>query len=249
MTVPRIHHTPPEAFGSRVRDQVQINDRTFFFDRPAGLDHLFDHPAVRSAYAADEYIPYWADLWPAAVMLAEVVLAEQWSVSTTPGDRLEALEIGCGVGVSGIAALSRGLYVTFSDVDEAAVQLAAANARLNGFTEFETRAIDLRAAPDRRYPVLLAADVCYEVRLTEAVAKFVRAALAPGGVALLTDTDRYSARSLRWRLEEEGLKVTVTPTRAGQPDNVAKGYLYRITHLQETPELSSVAQILQPPTV
>lgn len=224
MSSPRIHHTPPEAFGRSVRDEVTVSGRTFVFDRPAGLDHLFDHPAVRSAYAADEYIPYWADLWPAAIMLAEVVLAEPF------GEGLEALEFGCGLGVSGMAALSRGLHVTFSDVDEAAVQLAAANARLNGFTHFETAAIDLRAAPTRQFPVLLAADVCYELRLTEAVAKFVKAALAPGGLALLTDTDRYSARPLRWLLDQEGMDVVTTPMKAGPPGNVQKGFLYRITH-------------------
>lgn len=226
MSAPRIHSTPPEAFGRSVRDQVTIAGRTFLFDRPAGLDHLFDHPAVRSAYAADEYIPYWADLWPAAVMLAETVLAEHWETG------LEALEFGCGLGVSGIAALSRGLHVTFSDVDEAAVQLAAANARLNGFTHFETAAVDIRATPDRQFPVLLAADVCYEIRLTEAVARFVKAALAPGGLALLTDTDRYSARPLRHLLHEQELDVTVTPMKAGPVGNVQKGFLYRITHRQ-----------------
>ena len=227
MTTPRTHHTPPEAFGRSVRDRVTVGGRTFVFDRPAGLDHLFDHPAVRSAYSEDEYIPYWADLWPAAVMLAETVLAEPWEER---GANLEALEIGCGLGVSGMAALARGLHVTFSDVDAAAVQLAAANARLNGFTHFETAAVDIRAVPERQFPVLLAADVCYELRLTDAVAKFVKAALAPGGVALLTDTDRYSARPLRHLLHEQALDVTVTPMKAGEPGNVSKGFLYRITH-------------------
>jgi predicted nicotinamide N-methyase len=227
MSSPRIHSTPPEAFGHRVRDRVTVAGRTYQFDRPAGLDHLFDHPAVRSAYAADEYIPYWADLWPAAVMLAEVVTAEPWQNFPLP---LEALEFGCGLGISGMAALARGLHVTFSDVDEAAVQLAASNARLNGFHHFETAAIDLRADPPRQFPVLLAADVCYEVRLTEAVAKFVKAALAPGGLALLTDTDRYSARPLRHLLHENELDVTVTPAKAGEPGSVQKGFLYRITH-------------------
>ncbi len=248
MSSPRIHHTPPEAFGRRVRDEVTIAGRAFHFDRPAGLDHLFDHPAVRSAYASDEYIPYWADLWPAAIMLGEVVAAEPWDVWSTRSASgndtathgvsgalpLEAQEFGCGLGISGMVALSRGLHVTFSDVDEAAVQLAAANARLNGFRHFETAAIDLRATPARQFPVLLAADVCYELRLTEAVVQFVTASLAPGGLALLTDTDRYSARPLRWRLEQEGFDVAVTPMKAAAPHGtMQKGFLYRITHKAE----------------
>ena len=55
-------------------------------------------------------------------------------------------------------------------------------------------------------------------------------ALAPGGLALLTDTDRYSARPLRWLLDQEELAVAVTPMKAGPPGNVQKGFLYRITH-------------------
>jgi predicted nicotinamide N-methyase len=230
MMMPRLHSTPPDAFRERVRESISICGRTYQFDRPLGLDKLFDHPAVRSAYDADEYIPYWADLWPAARMLAETIVQEPWSERSATGDKLEALEIGCGLGLSGIVALACGLRVTFSDVDEAAVQLAASNARLNGFHDFETAAIDLRATPDRRFPVLLAADICYEIRLTEAAAKFIAAALAPGGLALVTDTDRYSARSFRWQLEQAGMKVTVTPKKTGEPGNQSKGYLYRITH-------------------
>jgi ETFB lysine methyltransferase len=230
---PRIHHTPADAFAERVRETVTIAGRTFTFDRPRGLDALFDHPAVRSAYAADEYIPYWADLWPAASMLANVIFREPWADRTPPGEQLEALEIGCGLGVSGMAALACGLAVTFSDVDEAAVQLAAHNARLNGFRDFETAAVDLRATPERRFPVLLAADICYEVRLTEAAATFIKAALAPGGLALVTDTDRYSARSFRWLCEQAGLSVAVWPVKVGEPGNQHKGFLYRITHAEE----------------
>src|SRR5262245_64180779 len=119
---PRLHSTPPEAVKETVREMVRIDGRTFKIDRPGGSDLLFDHPAVRAAYAADEYIPYWADLWASARMLAKVILREPWSnYSARFGSPLEALEIGCGLGLGGIAALARGLRVTFSDCEEAAV--------------------------------------------------------------------------------------------------------------------------------
>jgi predicted nicotinamide N-methyase len=227
---PRIHNTPRDAFREITRETITVGNRVFYFDRPLGLEKLFEHPAVRDAYTDDEYIPYWADLWPAARMLAEVVIREPWETRMPAHGKLEALELGCGLGVSGLVALARGLVVTFSDVDEAAVQLAAQNARLNGFQDFETAAIDLRVAPDRVFPVLLAADVCYEVRLTESVAEFVGKALAPDGIALITDTDRYSARSLRNLLERAGMNVEVTSMKAGESGQQAKGYLYRVTH-------------------
>ena len=63
---PRFHATPPEAVREIVREAVFIDDFTFHIERPADADALFDHPWVRSAYAADQYTPYWATLWPSA---------------------------------------------------------------------------------------------------------------------------------------------------------------------------------------
>ena len=68
--------TPPEAIVEVVRERVILGDYTFLIDKPGGSDDLLKHPAVVAAFAADEYLPYWADLWPAARMLAKAVLAD-----------------------------------------------------------------------------------------------------------------------------------------------------------------------------
>src|SRR5262249_55495885 len=86
---------PEEALGELVRDQVIIEGRNYVIVRPDESNHLLDHPAVRSAFARDEYLPYWADLWPASRMLAKAILREAWTPAT------EALELGCGLGLPG----------------------------------------------------------------------------------------------------------------------------------------------------
>ena len=63
---PRYHATPPEAVTEVVRETVFVGGHTFRIDHPIDTDKLLDHPWVRSAYAADEYVPYWAQLWPSA---------------------------------------------------------------------------------------------------------------------------------------------------------------------------------------
>jgi predicted nicotinamide N-methyase len=232
MTPPRIHSTPPEAVKGRVRETVRVGGRTFKIDRPGGADRMFDHPAVRAAYAADEYIPYWAELWDAGRMLAKAVLREPWEAYPRPaGGKLEALEVACGLGLPGIAALGRGLRVTFSDIDELALQFAAANARLNGFSDFATAAIDLRSPPPGlRASVLLGSDLLYEPRMVEPSVAFIAAVLAPGGVALIADPDRHSARPFKWLVENAGLTVEAAFARAGQPGGErTKGSVYRIT--------------------
>jgi predicted nicotinamide N-methyase len=190
------------------------------------MDVLFDHPAVRSAYAADEYIPYWSELWPASRMLAKAVLREPW-----PAGQTECLEMGCGLGLGGIAALARGLTVTFSDLDEAATKFAAANARLNGFTNFRTAAIDLRSPPPGlAVPILIGADLLYEPRMVDPLVEFIDAVLDPDGVCLLTDPDRISARPFKSAVERADLKLETSLIRAGEPGGERhKGTLYRIT--------------------
>lgn len=229
----RLHSTPDDAVADRVREKVIVEGRTFTLERPAGLDKVFDHPAVRSAYAADEYIPYWTDLWAAGRMLAKVVLKEPWT--KFPGAWPPAvLEVGCGLGLGGIAALARGLPVTFSDVDETACGFAAVNARLNGFKDFKLMPLDLRSSPTGlTFPVVIGSDLMYEQRMVEPLALFLKAVLAPGGVALITDPDRMSARSFRWQAGQAGLHAEPSLVRAGEPGGERiKGTLYRLRHAE-----------------
>src|SRR5262249_25953339 len=181
----QLPETPWEALGPRIREQILIEGETFLITRPDESDRLLDHPFVRSAFAADEYLPYWAELWPAARMLAKAIIREAW----TPGT--EALEIGCGLGLPGIVALSRGLRVTFSDYDATALRFAAENARLNGFHDFHVLRMDWRDPPANLcMPVMLASDLIYEQRNVEPLAALIQRVLAPQGFCLLTDQDR-----------------------------------------------------------
>ena len=194
---------PPEVIlprlGPTVQEKVFVEDRTFVITRPAHSDKLLDDPAVESAFNLDEYMPYWADLWPAARMLAKVLVREQLPAGAT------ALELGCGLGLSGLVALSRGLRVIFSDYDRCALHFAAANARLNGFIDFETTAIDWRHPPEGlRVPVILGSDLVYELRNVAPLVTFIKTVLLPEGVCLLTDQDRIPAQSLRDTLAAEG---------------------------------------------
>jgi predicted nicotinamide N-methyase len=217
--------TPVDALGPPIREQVIVEDRTFFISRPSESDRLLDHPSVRAAFAADEYMPYWADLWPAARMLAKAIYREPW----TAGQGV--LEVGCGLGLPGIAALAMGLRVTFSDYDATAIRFARDNAIANGFKDFDTLQMDWRYPPeDLRFPIILASDLIYEMRNVAPLVALVTKMLEPGGVCLLTDQDRVPSHVLRDTLTAEGLPFTTKIMRAGEPGGRRlKGTLYRIT--------------------
>jgi predicted nicotinamide N-methyase len=221
---PPMPRTPPEALGEPVRETVVVEGHTFVMSRPSESDHLLDHRAVRSAFAADEYMPYWADLWPAARMLAKVLLRDPPPAGT------RALEVGCGLGLPGIVALSLGLHVTFSDYDATALQFAAENARANGLDRFELLQMDWRWPPENfQFPLLLASDLIYEMRNVPPLVGLVKKVLAPGGICLLTDQDRVPSHVLRESLAAEGLPFRTQMVRAGEPGGRrVKGTLYRI---------------------
>ena len=217
--------TPTEAMGPLLREKVVVAGKRFLIRRPARSDRLEAHPAVQAAYREDEYLPYWTELWPAARMLAKVVLSEKWAPGST------ALEIGCGLGLPGIAALARGFRVTFSDCDETALGFAADNAHLNGFLDFDLMRLDWRAPPPSlRFPVLLGSDLVYELRNINPLVTLIKQVLLPGGLCLLTDQHRLPAYNLQEALEGEGLAFTTQAMRAGEPGGRrVKGILYRIT--------------------
>src|SRR3954465_15710653 len=225
---PRFHATPPETVAETIRESVFIDDYTFQIERPVDSDRLLDHPWVRSAYAADEYVPYWPTLWPAARMLAKAVGREAGEEYPQP---VRVLEVGCGLGLAGVACLARGLPITFSDVDETALAFAANNARLNGYPDgFRTMPLDFRCPPDdEQYPVVIGSDLMYEERLVNPLVGLLDAVLAPGGVCLIADPARLPARVFRWKLQEAGYDVTADFARAGEPGGErTKGTVYRV---------------------
>jgi predicted nicotinamide N-methyase len=207
-----------------------VAGHSFRYQHPDGLARLFDDPIVTAAFHSDGYIPYWADLWPAALMAMAAVLAEPWQHRVKERTPLRAVEIGCGLGLAGIAALKCGLHVTFTDVDRAAVELAASNARFNGFTDFDAIPLDLRATPAETFSVILGADVLYEQRMLAPLLSYLKHALEPGGLALITDGNRQSAQHFADELLQHGFAVQTKPCKVPHDGQTHRGTLYRIQH-------------------
>jgi predicted nicotinamide N-methyase len=132
--------------------------------RPESPEALIDE----EAFANDEFLPYWAELWPAATALAE-------ALPEVAG--LRVVELGCGLGVPSLVAAARGAEVTATDWAEDAIELLGTNAERNGLALVAlTR--DWRLAWPERFDLALAADVLYEQRNVEPVLARLRE-LAP----------------------------------------------------------------------
>jgi predicted nicotinamide N-methyase len=149
--------------------------------RPASPEALIDE----DAFERDEFLPYWAELWPAALALAG-------ALPDVAGRRV--CELGCGLGVPSLVAASRGAEVTATDWAPEAIDLLRDNAARNG-VGLCAEVRDWREPWDARFDLVLAADVLYERRNVEPLVEAVRS-LAP--VALVALAGRpYEAEFLR----------------------------------------------------
>lgn len=192
----RGHQTRRELWG--------VGGQTFDLTWPADMDVLLDAPQTHRRFNEDGYMPYWAQPWPVAVLLAEAVLAGE------QGRGRPAIEIGCGVGLVSLAAARAGWSVTASDYDEDAVAFAALNAERNNLPLAGAQVIDFRQPLEvPRFDLILAADLLYERRNGEPVARWIASALRPDGTALLSDPNRSAADLFPDHAREAGLVVSV----------------------------------------
>lgn len=169
----------------------------------AAVAHLEAHvdtaALLRDADAPEP--PYWAHLWPGSRALARLVATE---ISCT-GRRI--VEVGCGLGLAGIAAARRRAQVVLFDHVYAAVQFAHLNVRLNGVDALAVQG-DVFAPPFRgRFDHCLAADVTYDPALQDAVAAFLAASLAPHGRGWCAESVRTFDAGFARACAARGLRV------------------------------------------
>ncbi|MCB0635346.1 MAG: 50S ribosomal protein L11 methyltransferase [Lewinella sp.] len=153
------------------------------------LDQLMakgdEHEDVR-----DERIPYWADLWHAALALAQYLDREK---AVASGQTVT--EIGCGLALPGIAAGMLGGDVTLTDYLPEALTLATHNWQLNLERPAQTAVIDWREPGDLPpASILLASDVAYEARAFPALLPAFLRLTKPGGTIILTEPNRAIAQ-------------------------------------------------------
>lgn len=137
-------------------------------------------------FALDERLPYWAELWASAIVLAE------WCIQSGAVCKKDVLEIGCGLGLPGIAAARAGARVVMTDYEEDALRFARYNALVNVPETMPMFNIMDWRTPDRvgQFDFLLGSDIIYEQRNFLPLLDAFSRLLLPWGTVVLTDPDR-----------------------------------------------------------
>ena len=182
-----------------IEERVRVGQRLLAIVHPRHPDALIDE----ERFAEDEYLPYWAELWPSGVALARA-LADRF------GARHRVLELGCGLAVPSIVTALDGARTLATDWSPEGVEWAARNARRNG-ARLETAVIAWASADAlvERAPwdAVLASDLLYENRNVTALSQLLSRLVDELGRVLLADPGRPAARTFLaeaaadWRIE------------------------------------------------
>jgi predicted nicotinamide N-methyase len=172
--------------------------------RPRDSDALIDE---RAFALEDEFLPYWAELWPSGVALARALDGRALRGA-------HVLELGCGLGLPSIVAARNGGRVLATDWSRAALELLAENAARND-ARLQTMLVDwtrpeelLARGP---FPLVLAADVLYERRNVPVLLDLLPHLVAPGGEIWLADPGRATADTFLHLVDAAGWRHRSIP--------------------------------------
>jgi predicted nicotinamide N-methyase len=150
----------------------------------ASIDELLDQ------VVDEDDIPFWAEIWPSSLGLIKYLARYSQELRDKT-----VLELGCGVGVLGIAAQLCGGILTQSDYMTEALQFASVNASRNGLKPAKTLLADWRSFHSEiRYDWIIGSDILYEKKLHPYLYDIFDHVLAEGGRVVLADPGRGYAR-------------------------------------------------------
>jgi len=189
----------------------------------AHLDRIVDAEALlRAADPPDP--PYWALPWIGARAIAARLL------TAPPAATTRVLEIGCGLGLAGVAAGITGASVLFTDYVAGALAFARANAEHHGLASFETRLVDFtRDRLDAGFDLVVAADVVYEPESYQPLVDFLFAHTAEGGRVLLTESLRADAKRVLEMLVERGFSLATESVWVPEDGKLERTWLHELS--------------------
>ena len=182
------------------------------------------------AFEHEEFLPYWAELWPSAMALAR-------AIARRPLTGRRVIELGCGLGLPAIAAALAGGRVLATDWSPDSVEITRAtrSATARRSTPPSTAGTRPREPLGPPWPLVLASDVLYEARNVPELLDLLPRLTAASGEVWLADPGRAPAAGF---LEDAAATWRIDAIPHDGPAHVAIHRLrpavhFVLTHLSE----------------
>lgn len=178
----------------------------FRLERPANLEDLWQAMTEQAPPFEDERLPYWCELWPSSLALADWLCAHSGLIRNA-----SCLDAGCGLGLISLLCARLGAEAIGLDYEQAALEFARRNALGNNLPEAAFVLMDWRRPALRAgsQDFILAADIMYEKRFARPLLSFFAHCLRPGGKVWLAEPGRQVFSCFEQNLLENGWSVKI----------------------------------------
>jgi len=181
--------------------------------KPFNLFEPIDPEIVLNAlddteYNKDEFLPYWAELWPSARVFSDFLLDE-----LAQHTHRHVVELGTGLGLTTLAVAASGKRCITLDYAFAAGYYTVSSARhinpgLDSSNVLPVTA-DWRSTPLRKsFSLIVGSDILYEKRWCDSVQAFISKHLSPKGIAFIADPGRKHFTHFKNKCILDGLSVS-----------------------------------------
>ena len=131
-------------------------------------------------------VPFWGAVWPAAKSLARFILTNEYLVKDK-----NVLDLGCGSGVSSIAASMAGAKkVTANDIDQTALFIAQKGFLANKVSVNADSRNFLQEQESETFDLIFVVDMFYERSNSEALLSFIQKHRKLGADVIIADGTR-----------------------------------------------------------
>ncbi len=193
-------------------EPITLGPHRFTFTRVADPDAVLNEICRQETLARRGHVlkrqlrmPYWAAVWESALGVAGYLLARD---RNAPIANRQTLDLGCGMGLAGMAMAVLGARVTLVDVETAALLFAKLNA-LQWPGRCDVRKCDWQKDDlGKQFDLIVGSDVLYELPQWEFIEPFLRKHLADDGKVIIGEPGRPKAevfpewiRARGWSLE------------------------------------------------
>lgn len=194
-------------------DTLRLRGRELRILQVADIEPLL---GGKDPFADVSGFPFWVKLWEAALLLADLMLAQP----VPAGGRL--LELGAGLGAPGLAAASAGYRVTLSDYEPQILDFQRVSAAANGLTQVEFRLLNWLKPPKMpRFDTIIGAEILFRDEFFQPLLDIFRRYLTPGGTIYLAhDAERKSLAPFLEMAAEDFTIGTIVRKLAGDDKEV-----------------------------
>ena len=193
--------TVPIGIGGKRMEIYRVGDWTSLIEK-----HFADENSKFTDF------PVWIKIWEASLVLTDYLLDEVLKEPKT------VLEIGAGMGITGMFLAAFGHEVTSVDSEDDSLDLLQLNAEHNGLNNITIQKIDWHDADlGEKFDLICGSEIIYKESDIEPVESLIRKHLKPDGAAYLAhDQQRMNVEKFVEQLHEDLAVEEIAKTFTGK---------------------------------